>query len=62
MVLLVILALLPDLEDVFGLKTRSEPTGQAREDLPMYKLDLPDPIFEVPELTETHLRPQNHQH
>ena len=43
----------------FGLKTRTEPTGQAREDLPIYKLDLPDPIFRVPELKQRHLRPKH---
>ena len=35
---------------VFGLKTGSESTGQARDHLPIYKLDLADPIFGIPEL------------
>ena len=46
------------IKHVFGLKTRSETTGQAREDLPIYKLDLPDPIFGVPELKKRNLRPK----
>ena len=46
----------------FCLKTGSEPTGEAREDLPTYKLDLPDPIFGVPVLKRGNLRPQNLKH
>ena len=47
-------------ELVFGLKTGSETIGQAREDLPIYKFDLPDPIFGVPELKKGNLRAKNH--
>ena len=33
-----------------------EPTGQARDHLPIYKLDLADPIFRVLELKKPNLK------
>ena len=58
MVFLRFRGVLKTIKYVFGLKTGSEPTGLAREDLPMYKLDLLDPIFGVPELKRRKLRPK----
>ena len=43
------------------MKTRSDTTGQALEDLPIYKLHLPDPFFGVPDFKKGNLRAKNPQ-
>ena len=41
------------------MKTGSEPTGQARDHLPIYKLDLADPISGVPGLKKSNFISKN---
>ena len=55
-VLLVILGLLKFVQKENGFVPAIWGVKQPRDHLPIYKLDLPDPIFGVPELNKGNLR------
>ena len=56
MVLLVILGLLKFVQKENGFVPAIWGIKQPRDHLPIYKMDLPDLIFGVPELKKKHLR------
>ena len=59
MVLLVILGLLKFVRKENGFVPAIWGVKQPRDHLPIYKLDLPDPNFMVPDLKKGNLRAQN---